>query len=180
MGNRNFHVPLDVKLVAKIGLSVTLASGVGLLLVLLPIGDQPGTGYRQVIGAFGSVRQNLGPAMLVFGLVMVGFAGMTTWLLSLYTSFRIAGPLFRISRNLEMQLEQGPVAPVPLRTTDTLQDEWKAFESGVGVLRAHQEDLRQAFHQVESAVAEHQRTGDANALGQAMARLKKIEQRVSL
>lgn len=184
MRKGNVHVPLDFKLVAKIGLSVALASCLGLLLVLFPVlfpaGAEKGVDYRQIVGAYGSARQAIGPAMLVFGLVMVGFAGITTWLFSLYTSFRIAGPLFRISRNLETQIEQGPVVPTPVRTTDSLQDEAQAFAAGVAALRAQHEELRQALAAVERIALSDARAEDVASLRPALARLKKAERRVRL
>ena len=177
---RHVHVPLDVKLVAKIGLSVAVASCLGLLLVLIPVSDEKASGYGQIVGAFGLARENLGPAMLVFGLAMISFAGITTWLFSLYASFRIAGPLYRISRDLELQIEQGAIAPAPIRATDSLQREWKAFEASVAALRAHYEELGQALSEVEKALPTNTATVDTAALVPAIARLKKAEQRVRL
>lgn len=174
------HVPLNVKLVAKIGLSVAIASCLGLLLLLILIGNEKANGYGQVIGVFGLVRQRLGPAMLVFGLVLAGFAGITTWLFSLYTSFRIAGPLYRISRDLEQLIEQGPVTPMPIRATDDLQSEWKEFEASVATLRAQHEELRQALSEAEAASRGNAPTAGTAPLGSAIARLKKAEQHVRL
>ncbi len=180
---RHVHVPLDFKLVAKIGLSVAVASCLGLLLVLIPVSDEKASGYGQIIGAFGLARQSLGPAMLVFGLAMVSFAGITTWLFSLYASFRVAGPLYRISRDLELQIEQGAITPVPIRATDSLQREWRAFEASVAALRAQREDLKQALSEVEKALPTNTvitATAETAPLVPAIARLKKAEQRVRL
>ena len=172
------HVPLDVMLVAKIGLSVAIAAGAGLALVLALLGADSGAGYGRVIGAYGFARQNLNPAMLVFGLGMTGFAGIAAWLFSLYASFRIAGPLYRISRNLELQIERGPIAPRPIRKTDRLQREWKAFEDSVATLSLHYAEMRQALNQVDNLV--HADAADAAALRQAVKRLKNAEQHVRL
>lgn len=180
MSNRHIQVPLDVKLVAKIGLSVAIASCLGLLLVLVAVGDESGGRYRQIIGAFGQARQSLGPTMLVFGLVVVGFSGICTWLFSLYTSFRIAGPLYRISRNLEMQIEQRLVAPMPLRASDELQNEWREFEASVAAIRTQHEELRQALGEVERATQGKTLSEGVASLDLAIARLKLAEQRVRL
>lgn len=180
MSNHHIHIPLDVKLVAKIGLSVAIASCLGLLLVLVAVDDETGGGYRQIIGAFGQAKQSLGPTMLVFGLVVAGFSGFCTWLFSLYTSFRIAGPLYRISRNLEMQIEQRLVAPTPLRASDELQTEWREFEASVAAIHKQHEELRQALAEVEKATREKTLSEGAASIDLSIARLKLAEQRVRL
>lgn len=174
------HVPPNVRLVAKIGSSVTAASLLGLLLVLIALTDDKASGYGQIIGAFGLAKENLSRVMIIFGLAMACFAGIATWLFALYASFRIAGPVYRLSQNLERQIEQGPVAPMPIRATDCLQREWKAFEASVLTLGAHHEALRLALGEIENASQANNRTGNANALALAMARLQEVEQHVHL
>ena len=179
---QHVYVPLDVELVAKVGMSVAVASclGLGLLLVLIWDSSGRGSGYGKLIGTLGMAGQRLGPAMLVFGLAMIIFAGITTWLLSLYASFRIAGPLYRISRDLELQVEPGSIAPVPIRTTDGLQGEWKGFEASVAALRAQHEELRKALGDVEKALGKNTVTAGVAPIELAIAHLKKVEQRVRL
>lgn len=161
--------------VAGIALCVSVAACAGMLVVLLLVTDDRGGSYWQAIGAYSLTSQNLGWGLLVFGLAMVAFAGITTWLISLYSTFRIAGPLFRFSRNLEMAIERGPIAPAPIRRTDQLQREWKEFDASVAALRGHYDELRQA-------VKETRRLLQAGATqrespGQALARLTEAERR---
>lgn len=174
------HIPLEVRMVAKIGLSVALASCLGLLLVLLQLSDDTASGYGQIVGAFGLARDSLGPAMLAFGLALVGFAGLSAWLFALYASFRIAGPLYRISRELELQVDHPLKAPMPIRATDCLQREWKAFEASIAALRTQHEELRQALGEAENALGTPTETVDPALLALALARLKNAQQRVRL
>jgi len=174
------HVPLDVRLVARIGLSVAVASCLGLFLALIALSNEKANSYVQGIGAFDAARQDLGPAMLIFGLALTGFAGFTAWVFSLYASFRIAGPLYRISRDLELQIAQGTIAPVPIRASDGLQPEWKAFEASVASLRAQHEALRQALGEVEAELKASTVAADTSMAASAIARLKQAEQRVLL
>lgn len=167
-------------MVAKIGLSVAGAASLGLLLVLGLVSDDSAGSYGQIVGAFDLARQSLGPALLVLGLALTGFAGLSAWLFSLYASFRIAGPLYRMARDLELQIDHGPVAPLPIRTTDHLQHEWKVFEASVAALRAQHEELRQALGAVRRALGENNETVDAATLASALARLKNTQQRVRL
>lgn len=167
-------------MVAKIGLSVAGAASLGLLAVLGLVSDDQAGSYGQIIGAFDLARQNLGPALLVLGLTLTGFAGISAWMFSLYASFRVAGPLYRMARDLEQQIDQGPVAPLPIRTTDRLQREWKAFEASVAALQAQHEELRQALGAVRRALGPNNETVDAATLASALARLKNTQQRVRL
>ncbi len=174
------HLPLDLNLVARIGLSVAVASCLGLMLVLVTVSDERASSYRQIVGAFGLARDSLGSAMLVLGLTLVAFAGLSAWLFSLYTSFRIAGPLYRMARDLELLINHGPVAPTPIRATDGLQREWQAFETSVAALREQHEELRQALGEVRSALGTNTEAADAARLKPALVQLKKAEQRVRL
>jgi exonuclease VII small subunit len=167
-------------MVANIGLSVALASALGLLLLLKLFSDGTASSYGQIVDVLGSTRHNLGPAIAVLGLVLVGFAGIVVWLFSLYASFRVAGPLYRMARDLEIQIEHGLATPVPIRATDQLQGEFKAFEACVVALQAQHEALKQASNELEDAIRIYTETQDLAALTAAFARLRQIEQRVRL
>ncbi len=165
---------------AKIGLAVSVASFLGLALVIALLGDGKGSDYVETIGAIGDVKLNLTPAMLAFGLALVTFAGITTWMLSLYASFRIAGPLYRISRDLETQIEKGAVRPIPIRTTDRLQTEWKEFEASVTALRTQQQELWQAVNEISQILDTKDAAVDNNLLAAAVSRLGKVDQNAQL
>ncbi len=173
-------VTLDVKLIATIGLGVAVACAVGLLLLLVQVGEDGASGYARMVSTVGLARQNLGWATLLVGLVTLGFVGMTTWLWSLYASFRNTSPLNRISRALEQQIEQGSMSPVPIRANDRLQSEWKEFEASVAALGAQHEELRQALGAVKEALAVETATAGGTSLARSVARLKEVEQRVRL
>jgi hypothetical protein len=169
-----FHL----QLVGKIALSIAATAAAGLILVVALLASVKGSSYREIIGAYGLARENLGPALLVFGLVMASVAGIATWLVTLYASFSFAGPLYRFSRNLEMVTEQGPIAPMPLRGSDRLQRECNSFRDAVAKLREHYGDLRVLTGQIEQAIESG--SADPDAVRQLIARLKETERRVRL
>ena len=178
--SQHVHVAPDVRMVAKIGLSVAVASFLGLLLVLIFVSDDKARGYRQSISAFVLTRENLDSAMLVFGLALVSFAGSIAWLFSIYASFRIAGPLYRISRNLELLIDDDLATPLPIRHTDCLQQEWSEFEASFSAVRAQHDVLKRALDEVEQALPPLSEIEDSTALATCIARLKKAEQLVNL
>lgn len=177
-GRRDPPVFFHLKRVAGIALSVSVAACAGMLVVLLLVTDDTGTHYGQIISTYSLTSQHLGWSLLVFGLAIVAFAGVTTWLISLYSSFRIAGPLYRFSRTLETGIEHWPAAPLPIRRTDQLHPEWKALNIGVAAVRGHYDDLRRALEAAERSLQKGP-AGEA-PLNQAIARFKEIERRVRL
>lgn len=179
--NRRDATPMlfHLKMVAKIALSVSALACAGLLSVLFLLTDQRGDSYGQIIGGYSLASQNLGPALLVFGLAMLAFSGIVTWLVALYSSFRIAGPLYRFAQNLKMEIEQGPAVPLAIRRSDQLQREWREFEASMAVLHSHFGELREALTQAERSLqagAEFDRV----SLRQTVARLMEVERRVKL
>lgn len=179
-GGQQVHVSLGFRMVANIGLNVALACGVGLSLLLSLLSDGTVRDYGQMIDVLGSTRQELGPAIAVLGLALGSFAGILAWLFSLYASFRVAGPMYRIARDLETQIEHGLAQPLPIRATDQLQSEFRAFEACVVAVQAQYETLGQAITEFEHATRACIETQDLSALTAALARLKQVEQRVRL
>jgi hypothetical protein len=167
-----FHV----KWIAKIALSVGSAAWGGLLLAIFLVSDDTGSDYAHVILTHSLTRQNLGSTILVFGLAMVIIASLATWFIALYSSFRIAGPLFRFSQNLKAIIEDAFAVPMAIRGTDMLQREWSEFDASQTALREHYANLRNALDQCEQAL----QGADLAALHQAVAGLREVERRAQL
>jgi hypothetical protein len=170
----------NYQLVAKVGLSVGLSGLVGVLFLLWVIGDRAANGYGEIINAVGTVKHALAPAIWLFGLVMVSVAGLTTWLFALYASFRVAGPLFRISRDIEEQIKNSGAKLIPIRAGDRLQAEWASFEAGVLGLRAHRENLGLALNALQQWADDPQQSGNLSLGQTSLSHLAEVEQRVAL
>lgn len=142
---------LRLHLVAKITLIVSAAFCLGILLALAFIAGDSGIGYGAIIRSHSLSRQHLTPTLLVVSLFLVLFSGAAIWLISHRISFRIAGPLYRFARNLEIFIEYGPVAPVPTRESDHLKQEERQIQRGIARLQAHYGAMRAA---TETALAQ--------------------------
>lgn len=177
-GRQEPPVFFHLKRVAGIALSVSAAACAGVLVVLMLVTDDQGTSYGQIISTYNLTGQYLDWSLLVFGLAMVAFAGVTTWLISLYSSFRIAGPLYRFSRSLETGIEQWPAVLPPIRHGDQLHEEWQALSVSLSAVRGHYDDLQRALEENERLLRAGP-AGDAS-LSQAIATLQAIERRVRL
>lgn len=169
----NSSIAHHVRLVGKLGLGVGIAAGTVLLFALTLITHFSGESYGQIIGAHDLTRQYLGPAMLVAGLAVLSIVGIMTWVIALYSSFLIAGPLYRFSRNLELACTIGPVVPIKIREGDALQKESREVDDALSAVRSHLAALRKEADDLENSLL----TNDATAYEQALARFKKLERR---
>jgi len=163
------HFLLRLRMVAKIALVVGGLACLSMVLVLTFITDKSGVSYDTIIRSYSLSRQHLGPTLLVAGLFLVSSSGVITFLISLYTGFYIAGPLFRFARNLETFIEQGPVAPIPTRKKDQLKQEEQQIKRSIIKLQNHYGALRAATDTALSQLAAQQ---DPSA---AIAQLKELD-----
>ena len=140
--------------VSKIAFWIGSTAAVGLTIVLFFLTNESGTAYEELIHSRSLAQHQLGPALLIGGIFLVSFGALLTWLVTLYSSFRVAGPLFRLTKNLEASIGQHPVKPFSIRAADRLQSEAALLESSLGVLANHYKGLRdevdQALQQTET------------------------------
>lgn len=167
-----FHL----KLVAKVSLAVGALAALVLLAVLTLITGATGETYGDIIRLHSLTRQQLGPAMLVAGLLLVAVTGAVTCLIVYYTSFRVAGPLYRFSQNLKLARTDGQAVPLALRRGDALGQQALAIEQALGAVRAHGAALALAGAAAAAALA----ADDAPAYAAALARLKGLGEEVRL
>ena len=136
-GRRLFS--LHLSMVARIALGTAVAAALVLGLVLLLAVDHSGTTYAELVQAHSITRRNLGPAFLVGGLVLAVVVALSTWLICLYSSFRVAGPLYRFTRNLEQASAGGK--PLDIRRDDCLQDLSTELKGSLEHLQAQHHEL---------------------------------------
>ncbi len=164
--------------VAKIALSAGVLAATGMVVILFALTDRTGASYGELIRSASITRENLGLALLIGGFSLIAFTAVLTWLISLYSSFRIAGPLFRLSRNIEASLTRGPIKPLPIRDSDRLHREADMLEDALGALALHYKELRdevdRALGQIDAGEIS---VDDRSALS---ARLKGLVQRARI
>lgn len=127
-------------LVAKLALAVGFVAAATLVILLQYLTNQSDGDYWDLIRSHATTRRQLQTSIWVAGLWLVGFAGIFTWFVALVFSFRIAGPLFRFSRNLEQAINnQG--APSPIRDSDALQEESRLVLAALSRVRGHNKTM---------------------------------------
>lgn len=171
-GGRFFY---HLKIIGGVALVIGSLSFATLMLLLTSISSSTGGTYWNIVQSGSVTHQSLGPGMALAGLFLVGAAAVITWLISLYASFRIAGPLFRISRNLEILTESGAATLTSIRRKDRLQTEMQQLMQSARLLQDHYRELEAA---TDNALALIDSGG--HDLGQSFARLRELERRVRL
>jgi len=165
-----FHL----KLVAKISLGVGTVAVLSLLISLLLISGPTNDTYSAIIRSNSMTRDNLGTVMLTIGLMLVAIAGVITWLITLYSSFRIVGPLYRFTQNLKLAGTSDSSQLIELRKGDALGAQSANIKMAVSTLRDHYATVQQVS---EEALAAFEK-GDTAAYKDAVSRLRALDGQV--
>ncbi|MDH5444207.1 MAG: hypothetical protein OEY52_01550 [Gammaproteobacteria bacterium] len=159
---------IDLKLVSRFALYTSIVAVVMLVLSVLFLTDKMGTSYAEIIYAHSFTQKHLKPVLLISGLCLLSFIAFITWLFTIYSTFRIAGPLYRFSRNLEQAAEGIP--PIGVRKDDALQDVSDQLKQSVGSLHNHyraiDKQINELLYQIDIK--------DESSLDNNLAKLKEL------
>ncbi|OWW21773.1 hypothetical protein [Noviherbaspirillum denitrificans] len=167
-----FHL----KLVAKISLGVGTVAVLSLLISLLLISGPIEETYSAIVRTNSMTQANLGKVMLAIGLMLVAIAGVITWLITLYSSFRIVGPLYRFTQNLKLAGTSDSSPLIELRKGDALGEQSANIKQAVVTLRDHYA----VVEQVSAEALQAFENNDAEAYKDAVTRLKALDEKVRL
>ena len=165
-------VSMHLQLVGKVALITSVVAALVLVFVIFFVSGEGGESYFEALQSHSITQNNLGTGMLVASLFLVGFVALVTWVVALYASFRIAGPLFRFCRDLELS----PISdrPIGIRKGDYLQDVSQELLDTVAMLRSHYKELEAVAGQTADAYQDANQEKIADLLSQ----LKELEERV--
>lgn len=146
---------LRFKIISRIAMATTLAAGVVLIVAVLLFKDNQGLDYFSLVQSYTVTEKNLDAMLLMAGLFLLFCVGAVSWMLALYASFRMAGPLFRMARNLE-------VAPYSrdlpnIRKRDCLQDVSQQLHAAVAMLHDHYSCIGSQLDQLEQELLKESR-----------------------
>lgn len=171
-GPKHRFLLINRRFAAKIALIVGVVSCLGAALVLIFITGEPEGSYGAASRHYSQSLQHLTPTLLAAWLILMLFFGIVTWLISLYTSHYIAGPLYRFMRNMETFIEQGLVTPVPTRNADQLKQEEQQIRRSVAKLQQHYGEIRAV---TEGALSQH-----GLQLADSISKLKELDREAHL
>lgn len=169
-------IMFHLKLVAKVALAAGGTAVTGLVVALTFLTNPTGEAYHDMIRSSSITRESIGPLMLLAGLTLVAVVGVLTWLIALYSSFRIAGPLYRFSRNFKLAIADRSADLIALRTGDALRRQERNIRHAIDTLRAHSAAIEETSRQAAAALERR----DAEAYADAVARLKALDEKARL
>lgn len=166
---------LDLKLVSRVALITGIGAALLLVASVLFLTDPNGASYAEVIYSHSLTQKHLKPVLLISSLCLLSFVAFVTWLITLYSSFRIAGPLYRFSRNLANAGDG--TKPIGVRKDDALQDVSSLLQESVSTLHGHYAELNGKFRTTLDLL-DSDRDGAEQELAKLIAEIKVLVQRV--
>ncbi|MBF0156299.1 MAG: hypothetical protein HQL57_03835 [Magnetococcales bacterium] len=172
-------IALHLRRVGTIALVVGLLAVTALFVAVMLVGHDGGGTYGEIFQAHSLSRRQLGPVLLLAGLGLVAISALVTWLVVVYSSFRVAGPLHHFATSLEQEMILGPMPVERIRQEDLLQEEYWQFAVGAERLQAHYDAMSELVDlaRVQLELAEPN-MGDG--LTKTLLRLKELERLVHL
>lgn len=158
-----FHLAL----IAKLALASSLITTLGMVLLTLYLAPETGGDYIAQISGYMLSSERLVSSLIFVSLLLIAIVGVTIWAIALYSSFRIAGPIYRLCRNLEQTIQGSNQPHIPLRRADCLQGESMALTAAV-------EAINDFYRQLEADVDTALMVVTAGETAEVLAALERI------
>ena len=162
-------------LAGRVGLGVSALAALTFGAVIASLDGIEGRDYLQVVNALAATRRHLMPALALGGCVLLVLAGLLTWLVARWASFRLAGPLYRFARNVR-DVREGAGVPMHIRSGDLLQSESRRLMDAIACVQAHEAALREAAEAAAAALRSPSRV-DGDTLRGCLADLRALAER---
>lgn len=132
-------IVLHFRTVGKISLYTGLVTAICLFFTVYYLAGSGAQGkdYSEIFSAYALTKKQLGTTMFISGMILVTITGVITWIIVLYSTFRVAGPLHWFSKNLDEQIMSGPVPVNKKRSGNRLHEEHLRFSGGASRLQLH-------------------------------------------
>ncbi len=157
---------------ALIALLIGLAAAIVLGGLVYFLGAESGGSYTEMIKAHWLTRSHLVPALWVAGLFLLSLAAMITGVITLYSSFRVAGPLYRFARNLAVSENHSIIG---IRDGDCLQDVSRQLLDSIQTLKQHRQSIRELTDKAEQCL----QSNNENAAAEYAALIKQLTARIA-
>lgn len=167
-------------MIAKISLSISLITFAILVIVISIIMVDHTDSYEAFIQAQIISHENMPYVIGIAGLLLVFLASLISWFVSLYGSFKIAGPLYRFSHNLRENSDQ----MLALRSEDCLQDLSNKIINAAKRIESHKQELRIQIEKCQELLAVKNKHESADSqeptIRHALQELRDIENKVKI
>ncbi|VAX13602.1 hypothetical protein MNBD_GAMMA24-1628 [hydrothermal vent metagenome] len=157
-----------LKQLAWIALLIGLAAAIVLGGLVYFLSAKGGTSYIEMINAHRLSRSHLVPALWVAGLFLLSLVALITGFIALYSSFRVAGPLYRFARNLSVSEKHSIIG---IRQGDCLQDVSQQLQESIHTLDVYKQDIEASLGKAEAYL----QSPDENAVVEYAALIKQLK-----
>ncbi len=151
-----------------IGIAAVLVLG-GLVYFL---SVENGASYTEMIKAHWLTRSNLVPALWISGLFLLSLVALIVSVITIYSSFRVAGPLYRFARNLSVSEKHSIIG---IRQGDCLQDVSRQLQSSIHTLETH----KRAIHELTEKAEVCLQSGNGNMDADYAVLVKQLKARLA-
>ncbi len=165
-------------IVTKVSISVSIITFVILIIMISIIMPDNIDSYNNFIQSQAITHQTMPYAISIAGLLLILLCSLISGFISLYSSFRIAGPLYRFSQNLRYSLNSNKM--IALRSDDCLQDLSKSIIHAAKQSERHKNKILLQIEQCQKIMQQDESENKSNRLNKALQQLKNIERQAKL
>ncbi len=115
------------------------------------------------------------PVLIETLAVVTFFSGMVVLVMTLLTSHRIAGPAYRLKREVNLLKKGNLKRSFKIRTNDQLQDLASSLEEMSNILCQRHVELKQSFGRLQRVLTESESSSGADHKNQVLKTLKDLE-----
>ena len=165
-------------IITRISLSICLATAIILLIMVSVVLVDYDGGYSNFIQSQAITQKNMQFAIIVASLVLICVTALISWGISLYGSFRIAGPLYRFTQNFAHCNETDRM--LDIRSDDCLQDLSVKIIDAAKQIDHHKQALLNHINQCDELLKLPEEHQDKAKLAELLQQLKQLETRARL
>jgi len=165
-------------IVAKISLSISVFT-FAILMVMISIAlvDHGGS-YNDFIQSQLISHKNIQYSIIIAGLLLIFLSALISWSVTLYGSFRIAGPLYRFVQNISHC--HGSDTMLSLRSDDCLQDLSAKIIHAAKQIENHKHEILTQINSYQQLLALADAPDKNKKIVAILQHIKQIESRVKL
>ncbi|MDH5483644.1 MAG: hypothetical protein OEY43_00285 [Gammaproteobacteria bacterium] len=134
--------------------------------------------YTDFIQSQAITQKNLQFAIIIASLVLISATALLSWLISLYSSFRIAGPLYRFTHNLRHFSNTKKI--IPIRSHDQLQVLSQKIIHAAEKIDSHKESLLNHIDACQQLLNDHDNPQKQQQLAELLLQLKQLDTKIKL
>ncbi len=166
------------KIVAKISLSICIVTFAILMMVISVVVVDHNGSYNNFIHAQAISQKNIPFIMAIAGLLLILLSALISWSISLYASFKIAGPLYRFSQNLSHCHRSDKM--LSLRSGDYLQDLSIKIINAAKHIENHKYEMLKKIEEYQQIAKLPDEQQNQKKLADILQQLKQLESRALL